>query len=67
MANLKIEHLKLDPTKESMFKEFLGFTLDKQKPLSFREFQRNCGINRTQWELFKTENLENKEIIWIIE
>ncbi|MBW3015969.1 hypothetical protein KY330_06105 [Candidatus Woesearchaeota archaeon] len=64
--NFKLERLDLDPSKLNTFKEFLCFKLRQNKELGFKDFQKNCGINRKQWDLFKQENLD-KEVEWIIE
>jgi hypothetical protein len=55
-----------DPLKESQFQEFLSYTISRDKPLSFHEFQRNVGISRRQWDSFREMNTE-AELNWVIE
>ncbi len=66
MMALKLNGLQLDPVKLRIFKDFINYTLDKNKPLNYKEFSQNCGISRIQWEQFRELNVENK-LNWSVE
>ncbi len=54
-------------TKAMQFEEFFGFVTSKNHELSFKEFNRNVGISRRQWDILKERNVDNKDIKWAIE
>ena len=66
MEQFNIKGLELDPTKKRMFREFLTFTIEKDKPLNFQEFRKNCGISRVQWDQFRSLNC-GSNINWSVE
>ncbi len=66
MKSFNLHGLQLDPVKMRMFKEFLDFTLDKNRPLNYHEFKKNCGISRIQWEQFRELNVESR-VDWSVE
>ena len=68
MEGLNFEQLHMEPLKFMRFKEFLDFQLNSNKPLSFLDFQKHCGISRKQWEIFKFNNREIiSDVEWLME
>lgn len=66
MKSINLHGLQLDTVKMRMFREFLTFTLDKNRPLNYLEFNKNCGISRAQWEQFRALNVESN-FNWSVE
>ena len=64
--SFNLQVLKLDRVERMNFEDFLKFKLEKDKRLSFVEFNKMCGISRKQWEVFKLENMD-KEIEWKVD
>ncbi|MEA3430415.1 MAG: hypothetical protein U9R08_04035 [Nanoarchaeota archaeon] len=64
---LKIEELNMEPFKCMQFKEYLGFVLSSKKSLSFVDFQKHCGVSRPQWDMFKANNREVEDFIFLLD
>lgn len=56
--------MRLDPMKKVAFQEYLEYTLSQKKPLSFQQFNRHCGVSRSQWDDFKISNMDIDDIQW---
>jgi len=68
MQKINFEQLQMEPFKFIQFKEYLEFKLNTNKPLSFIDFQKHCGISRQQWEIFKLNNKESfNNTEWLLE
>ncbi len=62
-----LESMKLDLMKKMVFEDFLRYKLTKDTKFGFVEFSKACGISRKQWDVFKIDNRDIKEIKWLIE
>jgi len=63
-----IENMKLDMMKKNHFVEYLKFRLDKRdRKFRYSDFNRITGISRLQWDVFRIENKEVKEVEWVLE
>jgi len=71
MSSSSSQHLNtrgiFEPSKQSQFNEFLEFTLSRKNALSYPEFQRNVGVSRIKWDKFRAQNVDVKEVEWIVE
>jgi hypothetical protein len=57
-----IENMKLDLMKKSHFREFLAFKMQRGGKLRFSDFNKMTGISRQQWDVFRIDNKDNKNI-----
>jgi len=62
-----IENMKMDVMKKNHFKEFLSFKITKDKKFRYSDFNRMTGISRMQWDVFRLDNKEIKEVEWVVE
>ena len=62
-----IENMKLDVMKKNHFREFLKFKVAKDKKFRYSDFNRMTGISRMQWDVFRLDNKNIKEVEWVVE
>ena len=62
-----IENMKLDMMKKNHFMEYLRFKFNKDKRFKYSEFGRVTGISRMQWDVFRIDNKNVKEVEWVVE
>lgn len=60
---LNLDNLEIDKYKRKQLEEFLAYTMSQKRPLSFADIQKNIGISRRQWEIFRSNN-SDKELLW---
>ena len=62
IGGFNLESFQLSGSEETQFLELLDFALIKGT-LTYSFFKRYLGISRTQWDIFRLENLE-KQVEW---
>jgi hypothetical protein len=65
-----VENMKMDVMKKNHFIEYLKFKLGKDKKdkrFSYSDFNKITGISRMQWDVFRIDNREVKEVEWVLE
>ncbi|MBW2991719.1 hypothetical protein KY345_00695 [Candidatus Woesearchaeota archaeon] len=68
IGKINLENMKLDVMKKNHFTEYLRFRLNKRdKRFKYSDFSRLTGISRMQWDVFRLDNKQLKEIEWILE
>ena len=65
LQSINLNCLELDSMRMMLFKEYIEFIMKNEKPFSYQNFSKVTGISRKQWELFRFENRDNKNIRWL--
>ena len=61
------ENMKLDVMKRNHFMEFLRFKVTKDRKFKYSDFSKMTGISRMQWDVFRLDNKNVKEVEWVLE
>jgi len=59
-GGFNLERLELSGSEKNQFLELLNFAIDNNKKLSYSLFKKHLGLSKTQWDIFRLENLEKK-------
>ena len=60
--------MRMDVMKKNHFMEYLKFRVTKSdRKFKYSDFNKITGISRMQWDVFRSENREVKEVEWVLE
>ena len=57
-----IKSMMLDRMTLNQFKELVDYNIKLKGSLNYTDFNKNLGISKSQWQIFKDENRELKKV-----